>query len=495
MKKVNWKLIGIVGGIIGFAVLLLLYKIGAQYMWTDEVFSFHAAKMILEKGIPLYDSGLYYGRSVIYNYLLAFSMKLFGVNEFGSRIINIPFVIGTTLLIFFFIRDIFRSRKNNNTFGLVGALIYLTTNFTITSVRETRMYAMTVFFFSLSIIAFYYAFISSHTTKVWKLKGLNIKYNWIWIIIFIFSFLIGYDTQPISIILGVGLLFYYIFNFVFKHKKESLLFAILMIIIGFLAVYDIYHTFNIYQVFLSLSPAWATDAPKLLYYPVLLIRNLPGIALLSPLIIYSLVKYRKNLDWYLFTNFIIYVIFISLQKAQHERYLEPVLGILPILLTTSLVRIFSSFNKEKKHLKEFFLALVILILTIPQVYLLQKELNEIDTYTNTSLAIYKKMQFNELFSYLDTQELKNTLVIADFHSAMTLYEKGFQVDYILVKTPQEDSSDIYFNIPYLVYGEDFKTKLTENPNHLVILRDYNIYTDITNYVTQITNLTEPRVYK
>lgn len=495
MKKINWRLIGIVSVIIVLGTLLLLYKLGAQYMWSDEVFSFHAARMILEKGIPLYDSGLYYSRSVIYNYLLAFSMKCFGINEFGSRVINIPFAIGTTLLIFFFLRDIFRNKQNKNIVSMGGSLLYLTMNFTLASVRETRMYAMTVFFFTLSVIAFYYAFISSHNTKILKIKDLNIRYNLPWILVFIASFLIGYDTQPISIIMGVGLLTYYIFSFIFKRKKESLLFIVAMVLIGLLAVYNIYHTFNVYQVFLSLSPAWATDPPKLLYYPILLVRNLPGIAILSPFILFSLVKYRKNLDWYLFINFIVYVLFISLQRAQHERYLEPTLAILPVLLIISITRIFPLLGKLSKRLKNTILVLLIFVLTIPQGYLLHKELNEIDTYTPTSIAIYKKMQFNALFNYLDTQDLKDTVIIADFHSAMTLYEKGYKVDYILVNKPQEDESDVYFNIPYLVYGDDFKSKLEQNPNHLVILRDYSVYPDISSYVNQITELTEPRVYR
>jgi len=467
-------------------------------MWTDEVFSFHAARMILEKGEPLYDSGLFYGRAEIYNYILAFSMKIFGANEFGSRIINIPFALGTTLLSFFFVRDVFKQNKYKTILALCASILYITSCFTIASVRETRMYAMTVFLFSLSSFSFYKALISQHSTKILKIKGWVFRYNIPWLIIFLASFYIGYQTQPITIILGVCILIFYMFRLILKRRKEDLLFVALLITIAFGAVYLLFNTLNIYQVFLALSPEWATEAPKLLYYPILLVRNFPGIALISPLIIYSIFKYHKTFDIYLITIFLVYILFISLQRAQHERYLEPVLAILPVILVTSVFRITENIAAKNKSLKVWLLIFISLIITIPQGYLLQKELREIDTYTPASIAIYKKMEFNKLFTYLDTENLDKTILITDYNSAFTLYEKGFTPNYILVTKAryelEQKKYDIYFHIQYLVYPEDLKKLKAENSNCIVILRDKDNFPDIEQYVTPQSTLNGPFIY-
>lgn len=498
MKKINWKIVLIVVGIVLFGSLLLMYKIGDQYMWTDEVFSFHAARMILEKGTPLYDSGLLYGRAEIYNYMLAFCMKLFGVNEFGSRIINIPFALGTTLLTFFFVRDIFKQSKYKTILALCASLLYLTSNFTIASVRETRMYAMTVFLFTLSTFSFYKALISQYSTRILKIKNWVFRYNIPWLIIFLASFFIGYQTQPITIIFGMCLLVFYIFRLILKRRKEDLLFVALLILVAFGAVYFLFQTLNIYQVFLSLSPQWAVDAPKLLYYPVLLVRNFPGIAMLSPLIIYSLFKYHKTFDLYLVIVFLVYILFISLQRAQHERYLEPVLAILPIILVTSVFRIIEDIATKRNSFKMWLLIFISLVITIPHGYLLQKELREIDTQTRTSIAIYKKMEFNKLFKYLATEDLDKTILIADYNSAFTLYEKGYEPDYILVTKAryelEQKRYDIYFKIPYLVYPEDLEKLKAENSDSIIILRNKENFPNIEQYVIPQNTLNGPFMY-
>ena len=89
-KEGWWYSVGLILILI-ISIIIQLSYIGDTYFWTDEVFSFNAGKMILEKGIPLYDSGLYYGRALIYHYLLAGSMAIFGIDEFGSRVINVFF--------------------------------------------------------------------------------------------------------------------------------------------------------------------------------------------------------------------------------------------------------------------------------------------------------------------------------------------------------------------------------------------------------------------
>ncbi len=100
MKKISWKeiIIGLI--VLAGAIFLLLYKIGDQYLWTDEVYSFEAAENIIEKGNTVFVTGMDYSRAFLYHHFLAFSMEIFGENELGSRIINIPFILGTMVLIY-----------------------------------------------------------------------------------------------------------------------------------------------------------------------------------------------------------------------------------------------------------------------------------------------------------------------------------------------------------------------------------------------------------
>lgn len=498
MKKINWKILLILFGITILSVILLLYKIGEQYMWTDEIFSFHAAKMIIANGKPLYDSGLYYARSEIYHYLLALSMKIFGENEFGSRIINIPFLIGTAYLCFFFVRDVLRNIKHRNIYALVAYVLFITLNFSVAMVRETRMYSMETFFLVLAVYSFYKGFISTYSTKLFSSKSFEFRYNIPWLVLFLISFYIAYETQPISILLAGGLLVYLVWRYITKRKKSDLIFSILLILGGMVVVWFKFDTINIYQVFLSLSPAWAEASPKILYYPVLLVRNMPSFAILSPLILYGLFKYRKSVNQYLFIICITYIAFIALQKAQHERYLEPVVPLIVILFSSSLFKIVDNFLKRKSQKNILIFSTLFLIIAIPQGYLLAKELREIDTYTNSSLSIHKKMEFNKFFKEFPSNELDGYLLIADYQSAFTLVEKGYKVDYIIISEARAKAEgvkkDLYFNIPYLVYGKDFDTKMSETEKKVVVLRDFNTFPDIEKYVNRNPKFSEPRVY-
>ena len=145
------------------------------------------------------------------------------------------------------------------------------------------------------------------------------------------------------------------------------------------------------------------------------------------------------------------------------------------------------------------MALIIFLVGAPHLYLLQKEAQEIDTYTKTSLGIHKKMEFNKLFEYLNTKDLNNYILIADYHSAFTLYEKGYDINYILM--PEEDvdikkgmTKDPYFNIPYTVYERDFKG-IVENQPRIVISRDYEKFDALENFVVRYEEFERPRVYR
>ncbi|MEK6936038.1 MAG: hypothetical protein AABW67_04565 [Nanoarchaeota archaeon] len=72
-KKINleyWLLIII----LLFAFFLRVYSLGSSPFWVDESISVRASTIILEKGVPVLDSGWYYSSAHVLHYLMAFFM-------------------------------------------------------------------------------------------------------------------------------------------------------------------------------------------------------------------------------------------------------------------------------------------------------------------------------------------------------------------------------------------------------------------------------------
>jgi len=481
MKALNWKemLIGIV--VILGSVWLLLYKIDAQYMWTDEVYSFEAAQMVIKTGETTFPTGMAYPRATFYHHLLASSMKVFGENEFGSRIINIPFILGTMILIYFILR------KKNKLLGLSGSLLYLTTNFTIALVRETRMYSVATFFLILTVFALYEGFINVKNGSKIKIGKLEYEVNIPWLMLTFISFYLMYDTQPLTLLFGFGVILFYFFKFILEQKKEDLLLVLSLTVLAILGIYFKYGTLNLIDLYFKLSPDWANKyPPPIPYYSFILTINLPWCFLFAPISLFILSKYTKKLELYLFSIFFSMLLILSLLQAQAERYIVSFIPLLIILTLFSLYEFYIYLKKIKPKLSKFFIPLVILIILIPQSIYLTKEMNEIDTYTKYSVAIYKKYEFNDLEKYL-SENLKDTdYLIADFHSVYTLYAMDFDIDYFLL--PEEDQHwewgerDTYFGIPLMNYERDLvnfteQTK-KEGGKIFVVLRDERLFDNI-----------------
>jgi hypothetical protein len=506
MKSFSWKYItGLLLALI-LASGVLLYKIDQQYMWTDEVFSFHAAQMIIEKGRPLYDSGLNYARASVYHDILAESMKLFGSDELGSRVVNIPFAVGTMLITFFFVADIFRKRADRYLLAAGVALLFLTANFTVAAVRETRMYTAATFFLTATVFTFYKAFLGNTKRSYIDLFGIRYGYDLTWVALLGISSVLAYNTHAISALFGLGVLVYILIAAVVRKRPDLLIVFAGLLLAGLAAVYYRYATLDLSTVFQTVSPPWGSDTPNLLYYPVLLVRNFPGVFLVSPLILWSVYRYRRTSEIYLLTILLTFLIFISLQTAQNERYLGPILPTMLILSITSVVQVLGAIRSKSRTLLKYAGMLVVVIITVPHLYLFAKELNEIETYTPTSISIHKKFEFTSVSDYLSDQQLEDTILIADEHSAYTLYQKGFEPDSILVRDNKAipsneiidgEVTDIYFNIPFLSYKEDIESFVEENSGERVVMviRNFEDFAGIENYFMRVNEFDTPRVYK
>lgn len=467
-----------------------IFGIDKQYMWSDEVYSFNAAKMIIEKGQAIYDSGLIYARSPIYHNLLAFSMKIFGENELGSRILNIPFWLGTCAVIFFFVKDIipFIKGERRNMTALLVSLFYMISNFAISMLRETRMYGMSTFFLILSTYLFYKAVINPKNG--YKILGIEVDIKYA--IFFLPVMYVAYNTHPINILLGLGIAIYFLLSTFLYKKKIYFLIFVLLILSGLGLMYLRYDSLNILNVFTDLSPDWAKGL-NILYYSVLTVRNLPIVILALPATLYILLRKRDKTVLFLTSIILGFLPFLSLQSAQHERYWQAVIPIIVILSFFSLILFFKEIGINK--LTKVLMALI-LTTSLFHIYLSVKEIIEIDTYTRTSLSIHKKLEYNKLFIYLENNLDKEDLLIADSHSAYTLYAKGFKVDYLLLPDDSVNwewgEKDLYFDIP-LINNDELNTVLEQKKDGFVVIRDMERIKQIQ--YTQIPLFNRPTVYR
>src|SRR3990167_4049346 len=141
--------------ILGF--ILRIYSLSSQSIWMDESFSMNAAYEILEKGIPLLDSGAFYGLGyLLHLYLMAFFILLFP-DVWGARFLSVIFGTLTIPLAYYFAKTVFDetfSEKGSNK-GFLFAVIIAFSTIEIAWSRQARMYSQLQFFFLLSLLLFY----------------------------------------------------------------------------------------------------------------------------------------------------------------------------------------------------------------------------------------------------------------------------------------------------------------------------------------------------
>jgi 4-amino-4-deoxy-L-arabinose transferase-like glycosyltransferase len=495
MYKEGWVYVLLLVLIIISGTIIQLSFIGNTYFWTDEVFSFNAGKMILEKGVPLYDSGLYYDRAPIYHYLMAGSMHLFGLNEFGSRVINVFFNILSALAIYLIIR------KKSKGFALLGSTLFLTSNLMIAMTIETRFYTMFSFLYLMSAIAFYYAFLDKTklVNKI-KIKKFSIEFNFKWLLAFLFFFYLAFNTHTFFFILIFGIFLYSFYQLIIqKPNFKNILLFLLMILLIFAGSYSLTGTFDLkYSYFEARTLDWARDNQvNITYYIDILKENISFYSLIF-IISFIFILIRKNkLINYLFLIIIASLYFISNQKAQELRYLSFIFPMIFLFITLSFTYLFKFFNK--KFLIKIIILGVIIFFLCSNINLYYNEINQ--SCGEKCLSENKYLQFYEVIEYL--KENNNSKIIADWHSVFTLMAQDIEVDYIIYnkeKTPyrlnyatkiDNNYYDMYFNIPLLEENdENYYEKISENS--IIVIRNKYLLNKIPG--KKLSDFEKPSVY-
>ncbi len=135
--------------ILIFAFFLRVYQLGAPGLWIDESTSSMAARMILEKGTPRFDSGLLYSRAYFFHYTQAFFM-LFGESDFWTRFPSVIFGLLTIILAYFIGREY--SKKSG---GILAALFTAVFYLEVFYSRQARFYQLFQLLFFASLYLLY----------------------------------------------------------------------------------------------------------------------------------------------------------------------------------------------------------------------------------------------------------------------------------------------------------------------------------------------------
>lgn len=136
--------------IVIIAVWIRLKGLGTWPLALDEYYIVRSIQNILVKGIPEYDAGGYYTRSLIYQYSTAFLIWIGLKTEFASRILPVLFNILTIPALYIL------SKKITNNFGAVAVVfLFCFSVWEVELSRFARMYTMFQLFFVWHLLFLY----------------------------------------------------------------------------------------------------------------------------------------------------------------------------------------------------------------------------------------------------------------------------------------------------------------------------------------------------
>lgn len=154
--------------ILGF--LVRIYSLGDQSLWIDEGYSLNAAQSVIERGVPVLDSGALYSNGPLSVYAIALSEKLFSFDPFHPWPARLPAVLAGTGLIaasFFLARRFFTSEA----VALSSAFLVAFAEWGIAWSRQARGYMLLSLFACLCFI-FLDRYLSSKKPKELIVSGL-----------------------------------------------------------------------------------------------------------------------------------------------------------------------------------------------------------------------------------------------------------------------------------------------------------------------------------
>ncbi|MFQ5601689.1 MAG: ArnT family glycosyltransferase [bacterium] len=219
-------------GCLAVGGFLRLYNLGGPSVWVDELNHFYAGKSLLENGTPALPSGELYSRALLYSKMVAYSFKLFEINEFSLRLPSALFGLLCILLVYFVARRFF-----GTTPALLSALFTAISPFAIGWSRISRMYTLFQFLFVLALVSFYLGFEAKNSQafarwqetllnqiRLSKLRSflVNWRLNLFWLLLSFMLLLISYFVHQLTALFFAGLVFYCVIQFLQFWREHGL---------------------------------------------------------------------------------------------------------------------------------------------------------------------------------------------------------------------------------------------------------------------------------
>ena len=341
-NKLNILLICI---LIGF-VSVYLFKLGDFGLFNvDEPFHAEVAREIVESNnwiVPKFNYEAIYDKPILFYWLEALSMKIFGINEFSARLPSACSAIFCSMLLAYLLRKLY-----GITPALISVLVLMSSLQFIAYSKLAVLDMLLTNFITCSIISFFLGYIKINNNS--NFSGFNIWY----LLGFIFLGLGILSKGPVAIVIvGMTLLPFFILvkKLYYLVKNPSFWFGFILFLVLVLPWYLAVHYatngeftkifFGVHNFDRFTSVVAHHSAPLLFFIPVISVGFMPWI-FCFPQAIYFLLKRNKK-DFLISTQeqfywlslwwFLIVFIFFTVSKTKLISYILPLYPPLSILV-------------------------------------------------------------------------------------------------------------------------------------------------------------------
>lgn len=342
-------------------VVLYFYRLGSVGLIdVDEPRYAEAGREMLESGnwtVPYFNYEVRFDKPVLYYWLEAISMKVFGVNEFAARLPSALSALLCLSVLFVFLKTFY-----DVTFAFLGVLVLMSSfefaalsRFSVTDMTLASLISSSVLSFFLG----YHEIITSH--RFFKFQITEFSY---WYILgFIFLALAVLTKGPVAVIL-LGLIFVPFFwwigrlEYFLKNRTFWIGFVVFLILIlpWYLMVHfatngDFTKVFFGVHNFSRFTSVVSGHRGSIFYFiPVVLIGFLPWTFFL-PQAVFSLARKglrnllsstKEQVPWFCLWWVLIVFIFFSLSKTKLLTYILPLFPALSVLISYWFSQMFRS---------------------------------------------------------------------------------------------------------------------------------------------------------
>lgn len=152
-KKISWIIILTLAAVSLLCFFLRVKNLGRLSFWMDEGFSYLAVEAILHKGYPLYPSGNFYFKAILYMYILSLFSSVLGLSEFSLRFVSVLVSVLTLPVVYAIGKKFF-----NKPAAFVSVLILAFSGWEMEYSRTAGYYPFLQLFFLLGLYFFYLGF-------------------------------------------------------------------------------------------------------------------------------------------------------------------------------------------------------------------------------------------------------------------------------------------------------------------------------------------------